>query len=80
MQNPTAMPSPPWREIATQITLEQDPQKMAVLLAELNRPLDEQVLKKAKPLYGKSKPDLKTRVGGRQKSTEVCPVTNGHQC
>jgi hypothetical protein len=56
VQNPTSMPSRPWREIATEITLEQDAQKMAVLLAELNRALDEQVLKKAKPLHGESKP------------------------
>jgi hypothetical protein len=41
-----------WREIATEISCEQDPQKMAVLLAELNRPLEEQVLTKAKPAYG----------------------------
>ena len=59
MPNPTSMPSRPWREIATEITLEQDPQKMAVLLAELNRALDEQVLKKAAPVYGPKKPDLK---------------------
>jgi len=57
--NPTSMPSRPWREIATEITLEQDPQKMAVLLAELNRALDEQVLKKAAPVYGQNKPDPK---------------------
>ena len=60
MQNPTSIPPRPWREIATEITREQDPQKMAVLLAELNRALDEQVLKKAKPVYGPRKPDLKT--------------------
>jgi hypothetical protein len=60
VQNPTSIPSRPWREIAAEITREYDPQKMAVLLAELNRALDEQVLKKAKPVHRESKPDLKT--------------------
>jgi hypothetical protein len=46
VQNATSMPSRPWREIATEITLEQAPQKMAVLLAEMNRALDEQVLRR----------------------------------
>ena len=59
MPNPTSMPSRPWREIATEITREQDPQKMAVLLAELNLALDEQVLQKAEPAYGPKKPDAK---------------------
>jgi hypothetical protein len=59
VQNPTSIPPRPWREIATEITREQDPQKMAALLAELNRALDERVLKKAKPVYGPKKPDLK---------------------
>jgi len=49
------MPSRPWREIATEIILEQDPQKMVVLLAELNRALDEQVLNKAAPVHGQKK-------------------------
>ena len=59
MPNPTSMPSRPWREIASEITLEQDPQKMVVLLAELNRALDEQVLNKAAPVHGQKKPDAK---------------------
>ena len=50
MPNPNSRPSRPWRAIAAEITREYDPQKMAVLLAELNRTLDEQVLKKAKPV------------------------------
>lgn len=45
---PTA-PARPWRVIAAEITNEQDPQKMAVLLLELNRALDEQELKPHKP-------------------------------
>lgn len=44
---PTA-PARPWRVIAAEITHEQDPQKMAVLLLELNRALDEQELKPRK--------------------------------
>ena len=60
MPNPTSMPSRPWREIATEITHELDPQKMAALLVELNRALDEQVLKKAASVHAENKPDLKT--------------------
>lgn len=41
---PTA-PARAWRVIAAEITREQDPEKMAVLLLELNRALDEQELK-----------------------------------
>jgi hypothetical protein len=33
---------------------------MAVRLAGLNRAFDEQVLKKAKPVYGENNPDLTT--------------------
>lgn len=42
-------PARPWRIIAAEITREQDPQKMAVLLVELNRALDEQELRPRKP-------------------------------
>ena len=51
---------------------------MAVLLAELNGAFDEQVLKKAKSVYGESKPDLTTWVSGQGKSTQVRPVRSGH--
>jgi hypothetical protein len=50
---PGASPRP-WREIAAEITREKDSNKMAVLLIELNRPLDQQLLKKQKPAQGKS--------------------------
>lgn len=38
-------PARPWRIIATEITTEKDPRKMAALLLELNRALDEQEIK-----------------------------------
>lgn len=56
LDQPSA-PTRPWRVIAAEITREQDPQKMAVLLLELNRALDEQELKSRKP----SEPDTTPR-------------------
>lgn len=41
-------PARPWRIIATEITTEKDPRKMAALLLELNRALDEQEIKPRK--------------------------------
>jgi hypothetical protein len=43
-----ATPTRPWREIAAEITRELDPRKMATLLIELNRALDEQELNRKK--------------------------------
>lgn len=43
------LPARPWRVIAAEVTREQDPQKMALLLVELNRALDEQELGKRHP-------------------------------
>ena len=48
MPDQPAIPARPWRIIATEITTEKDPRKMAALLLELNRALDEQEIKPRK--------------------------------
>lgn len=49
MPDQPPVPARAWRVIAAEITREKDPEKMAVLLLELNRALDEQELKPHKP-------------------------------
>lgn len=49
MVDQPGLPVRPWRVVAAEITREQDPRKMALLLTELNRALDEQELKHRKP-------------------------------
>lgn len=48
MSDQPTTPARPWRIIATEITTEKDPRKMATLLLELNRALDEQEIKPRK--------------------------------